>query len=284
MEQELLVITNMGLFHKVKSLWRFPKKDEPFSEGTRFILTPKTEQEDRKESNTANAIDKTDYLKKRQYTRYPVQGMDVRAHLLFTEEIELCNLSLNGACIRTQEDPHVGEKYLLRIRDEKISRAIRCTVVWKRKIRSNGSMLKEYTAGLQFHNIASDEIVILKDYMRNSGTPIATRLSDEFRASPLRFSFVTKTKAVLKCPRALNVKTISLGGMLIESERSPKIEGHYLMKLPLPRESEPIRIKGRIASVIPRKEGHNLRFDIGVEFLTMADPDRVRLNSFIQTL
>lgn len=274
----------MGLFHTIRSLWRFPKKDEPFSEGSRFILAPETHQENRKESTNPSAMDKTAYPKKRRYPRYPVREMAVRAHLLFAEEIELCNLSLSGACIRTLEDPRLGEKYLLRVRDEKISRAIRCSVVWKREISSNGSMHREYTAGLQFYNMASDDIVLLKDYMRNSGTPIETRISDEFSASPLRFSFATNTKAVLKCPRSLNVKTISLGGMLIESERAPKIEGHYLMKLPLPRESEPVRIKGRVACVIPWKESRNPRYDIGIEFLTMDEPDRVRLNSFIQSL
>ena len=274
----------MGLFHKVRSLWRFPKKDEPFSEGTRFILTPDPQQEHLQEPSLANTMDSRDYPQKRRYPRYPLRAMDVRAHLLFTEEIELRNLSLSGACIRTLEDPQIGEKYLLRLRDEKVSRAIRCSVVWKCAISSNGSLPKAYTAGLQFHTLASDEIVMLKDYMRNSGVPIAIRVSDDFRPSPLRFSFTTDTKAVLKCPKALHVKTISLGGMLMESERAPKIEGHYLMKLPLSRGPEPLRIKARIASIIPRKESRRPRFDIGVEFLTMEDSDRVRLNSFIQSL
>ena len=268
----------------IRYLWRFPKRDAPFSEGSRLILSPVTQQENGKESTNPSVMDKTAYPKERRYPRYAVREMDVRAHLLFAEEIDLCNLSLSGACVRTLEEPHLGEKCLLRIRDEKISRAIRCLVIWKREISSNDSTNKKYTAGLKFYDMASDDIVLLKDYMRNSGTPIETEITDEFNPSLLRFSFATSTKAVLKCPRALNVKTISLGGMLIESERAPKIEGRYLMKLPLPRESKPIRIKGRVACVIPWKESRNPRFDIGVEFLTMDEPDKVRLNSFIQSL
>jgi Tfp pilus assembly protein PilZ len=265
-------------------MWRFPKKDDPFSGGSRLILSSATEQENRKESTNPSVMQNTAYPKKRRYPRYPVREMNVRAHLLFVEEINLCNLSLSGACVRTLEEPRVGEKYLLRIRDEKISRAIRCSVVWKRESSSNSSVHKEYTAGLQFYNMASDDIVLLKDYMRISGTPIETMISDDFSPSLLRFSFATNTKAVLKYPKSLNVKTISLGGMLIESERAPKIESHYLMKLPLPREPEPIRIKGRVACVIPWKESRNTRFDIGVEFLTMEESDRGRLYSFIQSL
>ena len=274
----------MSLFHKVRSLWRFPKKDEPFSEGTRFILTPEPQQEHQQESTIPHALNTTDYQQKRRHPRYKLRAMDIRAHLLFTEEIELRNLSLSGACVRALEEPHIGEKYLLRLRDEKVSRAIRCSVVWKREVSRDGTLHKEYTIGLQFLNIASDEIVMLKDYMRISGTPVAIKISDDFRPSPLRFSFATNTKAVLKCPRVFQVKTISLGGMLIESERAPKIEGHYLMKLPLSRGSDPLKIKGRIASIIPRKESCDPCFDIGVEFLTMEAFDRVRLNSFIGSL
>jgi len=276
----------MGMLDKIKSIWwRFPKREEPLSGVARFILVPDAAEESKqKEPSNIASTDEAAYPKERRYPRYAVREMDVRAHLLFAEEIDLCNLSLSGACVRTLEEPHLGEKCLLRIRDEKISRAIRCLVIWKREISSNDSTNKKYTAGLKFYDMASDDIVLLKDYMRNSGTPIETEISDDFSPSLLRFSFATSTKAVLKCPRALNVKTISLGGMLIESERAPKIEGRYLMKLPLPRESKPIRIKGRVACVIPWKESRNPRFDIGVEFLTMDEPDKVRLNSFIQSL
>jgi hypothetical protein len=158
-------------------------------------------------------------------------------------------------------------------------------VIWKRDISHDDSLYKELIAGLQFRNIASDELVSIKDFMRNSGAPAEKRIDDQFGPSPLRFVVTSNEKAVLKFPKVLNVKTISLGGMLIEGDTAPELEGRYHMKLPLPQESEPIKLKGRIASIIPRPgHGSTPLVDIGVEFLTMEDIDRTRLDSFIRSL
>ncbi len=285
MEQDLLAIMNrMDFFRAIKSLWRFPRKDEPFSEATRYILALETQAEIQNTPTTSASEDNAVYLIKRRYPRYSLKGMHVHAHFFFSEEIELCNLSLNGACILSREKPRVADTYLLRIRNEKLSRALQCSVIWQRALKDSCSPRTAYTAGLQFHDLASDDIVMLKDYMRNSGTPISTKICDDFRPSPLRFCFTTGTKADLKCPRKLPIRTISIGGMAIESEHAPKIDGHYLMKLPLPHDSQPIKIKARIASVISGKDRRNAGFDIGVEFLAMEEPDKMRLQNFIQTL
>jgi Tfp pilus assembly protein PilZ len=276
----------MGMFDKIKSIWwRFPKREEPLSGVTRFILASEAaEKSKQKEPSNIASTDEAAYPKKRRYPRYPVQGMDIRAHMLFSEEIDLHNLSVSGACIRTMKDLRLGGKYLLRIQDDKIARSIRCKVIWKRDTGSDERIHKEYTAGLQFQNIASDELVSLKDFMRNSGVPVEKRVSDEFRPGPLRFSITLNKKAALKCPKTLNVRTISLGGMLIESESAPELESRHIMKLPLLRWSEPIKLKGRIASILPRKDSSNPLFDIGVEFLAITDTDRARLDCFIRSL
>jgi len=104
------------------------------------------------------------------------------------------------------------------------------------------------------------------------------------RASPLRFSITPHTKAFLKCPKIMNVRTISLCGMLLESDSAPEIEDRYLMNLPLPHETEPIMIRGRIASILPRTDSSGPHFDVGVEFLAIEDSDRARLDTFIHSL
>jgi Tfp pilus assembly protein PilZ len=169
--------------------------------------------------------------------------------------------------------------------DEKMPRSIKCTAVWIRAVSSDDPQHKEFIAGLKFENIASDEIVRLKDFMRNFGTPVETRISDEFKPSPLRFSVTTAhSKAYLKCAKILPVRTISLGGMLMESEIAPALGTHYLMNLPLPNEFEPIMIRGRIACVLPRSDSNKPHFDIGVEFVSIEDADKARLDSFLHTL
>jgi Tfp pilus assembly protein PilZ len=276
----------MGMLDKIKSLWwRFPAKEDPPSEAGRFVLkTDAAQDATPKKKATITATDKTFYPKQRRYPRYPLQGMDIHAHMVITEEVDLQNISVNGACIHTKRHLQPGRTCLLKIRDEKMSRSIRCTAVWIRAIGSNDSMHKVYAAGLRFQNVASDEIVRLKDFMRNFGTPVETRVSDDLKPSPLRFSITTHTTAFLKCPKILNVRTISLGGMLLESDSAPEIENRYLMNLPLPHETEPIMIRGRIASILPRTDCSEPHFDVGVEFLAIEDADRARLDTFIHSL
>jgi len=276
----------MGMLDKIKSIWwRFPKKEGPLPEATRFILSSDTAESMQKDSSGLAGKDAAAYPKSRRYPRYSVKDMDIRAHLLFSEEIELYNLSISGACIRTGKDLRLGGTYLLKFRDDHMARSISCKVIWKRDISRNNSLRNELIAGLQFRNIASDELVRIKDFMRNSGTPVEKRISDEFGSSPLRFVVTSNEKAVLKFPRVLKVKTLSLGGMLIEGDSAPELEGRYHIKLPLPQESEPIKLRGRIASIIPRPaRGSTPLVDIGVEFLAMEDIDRNRLDSFIRSL
>jgi len=276
----------MGVLDKIKSLWwRFPAKEDPPSEAGRFVLkTDAAGDVTPRKKATIPSAGKTAYPKQRRYPRYPLHGMDIHAHMVITEEVDLQNISVNGVCIYTKKHLQPGRTYLLKIRDEKMSRSIKCTTVWIRAICSDDRMHKEFIAGLQFQNIASDEIVRLKDFMRNFGTPLETRISDDFKSSPLRFSITPHTKAFLKCPKILNVRTISLGGMLMESDSAPEIGNQYLMNLPLPHETEPIMIRGRIASILPRTDSSGPHFDVGVEFLAIEDSDRARLDTFIHSL
>lgn len=275
----------MGMLDKIKSVWwRFPKRDEPLSEDSKFILSEAVDQPAAKTSSVSGT-DAAAYPITRRYPRYSVQGRAIRAHVLFADEVELLNLSISGACIRTGQDLRLGSSYLLKIKDDHMTRSLSCKVVWKRDTSDAYGLHRKIMAGLQFKNIASDELVRIKDFMRNSGTPVEKRISDDFGPSPLRFVVTSNEKAILKSPRVMNVKTISLGGMLIEGDPSLQLEGRYHMKLPLPPESEPIKFGGRIASVIPRPARNNAPLiDFGVEFLAMEDTDRNRLDSFIRSL
>lgn len=275
----------MGMLDKIKSFWwRFPAKEAPSGAGRFVLKTDATQNATPKKKATMTTAEKTSYPTQRRHPRYPLQGRDIHAHMVITEEVDLQNISVNGVCIHTKKHLQPGRTYLLKIRDEKMSRSIKCTAVWIRAIGSNDSMHKECAAGLQFQNIASDEIIRLKDFMRNFGTPLETRISDDFKPSPLRFSITPHTKAFLKCPKILNVRTISLCGMLLESDSAPEIEDRYLMNLPLPHETEPIMIRGRIASILPRTDSSGPHFDVGIEFLAIEDSDRARLDTFIHSL
>jgi len=276
----------MGVLGKIKSIWwRFPAKEDFPSETGRFVLkTNAPENSSVKEETGTPITDKPGYEKQRRYPRYSLQGMDLHAHMITIEEVDLQNISISGACIHGKRRLQPGRTLLLTIGDDKMSRSLRCKTVWVRSSRSDDQTHEQFIAGLQFQNLSSDEIVRLKDFMRNFGTAVEARISDEFMPSPLRFSVTPHIKAYLKCPRILNVRTISLCGMLMESDNAPEIGNHYVMGLPLPDEAKPIMIRSRIASVMPRTKSGKLKYDVGVEFLSMEDPDQARLDAFIHSL
>jgi hypothetical protein len=230
------------------------------------------------------AMSEDKHAKMRRYRRFAVEGMDLHAHLLFTDEVELNNLSVNGACIRTKRDLHVGCKYLIKIPHKTTPLYIGGTVVWMRAAVPVEGIKQGYEAGLKFLNIYSDEIIRLTDFMRTAGSRNEKRVGDQFTASPLRYTIASQKRAVLKCPAMLDVMKISLGGMLMKSDCALDHEGTYPIKLLLSGGAQPIKCTARIASVIPRPESNKPHFDIGVEFLSMEEGDRTRLDGFIHSL
>jgi hypothetical protein len=278
-------LSRMGILDKLRSIqWRFPKREEPTLPKSRMILAPENAaQADPENVESIAAPDDTLRTKIRRFTRYSVEGMGMHAHAFFSEEVSLYDVSVNGACIHTTKDLRIGGKYLINIRDGKRSPYIKCRAVWRREGISDVNAQQGYMAGLQFQGIAPDELVRLKDFMRTDGVPDEKRVSDDYEPSPLRFMIVSNKKATLKLPTMLNVRKISLGGMLIESDSALGLEGRYPVKLPLPRESAAITCQARIASVIPQSGSSKPRFDIGIEFLCMEDADKARLDSFIHS-
>jgi len=117
-----------------------------------------------------------------------------------------------------------------------------------------------------------------------SGIPNEQRLSDEYRASALRFTVYANEKAMLLYPKKSPVKKISLSGMLIESYKSVQVEKKFPMALFLPHEALPVRFQGRVASCIAIPGERPERFDMGIEFLGMADHDRHRVRKLLGLL
>ena len=275
------------MLDKIKSLWwRFPAKEDSHSEAGRFVLKKDAAGDVMPKKNATIPITgKTAYPKQRRYPRYPLHGMDIHAHMVITEEVDLQNISVNGVCIYTKKHLQPGRTYLLKIRDEKMSRSIKCTAIWIHAICcDDNSMRKEFIAGLQFHNIASDEIVRLKDFMRTFGIPDGEKVSDEYLPTALRFRIKTTERAVLYYHKTSPVKKISLGGMLMEGYNEIKLEWRAPMALFLPNENAPLKFRGRVASCIEITGRRSRHYDIGVEFLEMPEHDRFRLSDFLHLL
>lgn len=274
----------MGILRKIKSVgWLFPGKDKPSAStpltGSVQAKMSGTEKTDKKISSE-NKV----YSQQRRYPRHPIEGKNVNAHMLFSEEVVFQNLSVSGACILTIKDIPLGGRYLLRIQDNEHPISPQCTVIWKQEHENNEEMFRGFLAGLLFTSPTFEEIVKLKDFMRMYGEPDDRTISDSFTPSALRYFIKDGEKALLNRHEILGVKTISLGGMLIESNRQMKINGKYSMKIRTSAKDDPIKITGRIASIAPSAGSVSQGYNVGVEFLDMEVFDKVMLEKFIQNL
>jgi len=227
-----------------------------------------------------------DYQQKRRYKRYVVEGMEIQARMVFAEIVDLFNVSSGGACIITTKSVKPGDNIVLRITDKNINRPLKCTIIWEREAGEDAEdrLGTFHRAGLQFQEVTSDTLVQLKDYMRESSVPDEKKLEDEYPPSALRFKVYKNEKAVMSYPIAYPVKKLSLGGMLVETDREFETEQRYPMAIYLTKDSQPIRFQGRIASKIPKKNDRKYNYDIGIEFLNLAATDRSRLNKFLAFL
>ena len=78
------------------------------------------------------------------------------------------------------------------------------------------------------------------------------------------------------------VISINLGGALMEGSISHKRESRLLMEVLLP-ENVRISITGRITSCHSSKSTGKL-YDVGIEFVSMSEPDKAILKKFIHWL
>jgi hypothetical protein len=226
--------------------------------------------------------------RKRRYKRFAVENMDVHAKTLFAAAIDLRNISMSGACIVSKKSVKFGEKCLIKLESEGMHLSLPCNVVWEALCcnlkKSGREFIPVYRTGVAFKDMPSDKLVKLKDFIRVSGIPNEQRLSDEYRSSALRFTVCAHEKAVLLYPKTSPVKKISLSGMLVESYNSIQVEKRFPMALVLPNEALPVRFQGRVASCIAMPDERPKRFDIGIEFLDMAECERSKVSKFIGIL
>ena len=226
------------------------------------------------------------YPQKRRFRRYVVEGMEIQAKMVCAEIVELFNVSTGGACIITTKTVKPGDNIVLRITDENINRPLKCTIIWEQEADDDKKdrLGIFHKAGVQFSGVTPDTLIQLKDYMRGSGVPDDKKLEDTYKPSALRFKVYKNEKAVMSYPMNYPVKKLSIGGMLVESDRAFQVEQRYPMAIYLPQDEHPIKFQGRIASKIPTKNNKRYNYDVGIEFLNLAAHDKSRLNKFLALL
>jgi len=264
---------------------------EPLDSGREKIYRPRSGVLKRESMPKKSGPEETDgvpqsFREQRRHERYSTEGMDVQAKMVLSEEVDIANMSIGGACVVTKRTVTPGENILLNFADASIDRTLKCRVVWEREPAGDAAETssRHYQAGVRFQDVPPYTLIRLKDFMRESGVPDMKKLDEQYLPSSLRFKIYRNRKAFMKYPSSCPVKKISLGGMLIETNQEYAVEQRYPMALYLSDKNAPITCTGRIASQLPVRNEQAVRYDTGIEFLNLADHDRSHLRKFLSHL
>jgi c-di-GMP-binding flagellar brake protein YcgR len=221
-------------------------------------------------------------MEQRRYNRFVVEELGIGGKMLFATDIVIHDISLGGICISLEKKLNMGNEYLLEADHDQRGIRLKATVVWekisgsRRNVR--GEVVPVYTVGMRFSDVVADQGKDLEDFITKVANDTSLRLTG------VRIKFDIPEKGVLRHPQKYTVKSLSLGGMCIEIEYMLEIDKQFTMEIYFPSDEVPIKFLGRIASCLPSPGTESGRYEIGVEFLSMPEKDKSRLESFIKTL
>jgi Tfp pilus assembly protein PilZ len=220
---------------------------------------------------------------KRRHTRYTLKVMEVEGKIMFASEVKIIDISIGGISLKANRRLNIGSEYLLKLNDKKKAISLKSTVVWSSLNESrkspSGELIPIYTVGLKFNNISVEKITELLEFIEGHKKEEVS--VTEGQRLNVRFHVNDPGKAILNFPARYKVKTISLGGMLIECVRDFEVDSRIPMELSL-HDDKPIKFVGRVASCKVIDSGGQKQYDIGIEFLDLTDKDREVLTTFVE--
>ena len=230
-------------------------------------------------------------MEKRRYKRYALDVYDIQSEMLLAKEVKILDISISGVSLKADKRMDINREYTLKIKSKERHLVLKGRVIWS-LLSGNmkgprGDSIPIYTAGLKFTDIATEKmreiINFIEDHKRAED-----KQEDIYQLSGLRlftrFQIENPEETTLMhCSEGCKVKKLSLGGMLTESDKPLDINSTMTMKLTFSGDVS-ITFQGRIASCLPLANSTPERYDVGVEFLEMPEPDNKVLVEFIESL
>ena len=217
----------------------------------------------------------------RKHPRYIVVDMGVTAKTIFNNPVELLDISIGGASIRSSRRLSMGGKYVFKFHLKERVASMKGVIVWEKltgtKNISEGEAMPWYTAGVEFTDALTDSAAELRKFLVDK--------LKERRLSGVRIKLHTPESTLLACMEDCLVKDLSIGGMQIATDQKPSLETVFSFELILTGNENSIHGKGRVAYCLETTEEIPQRYSVGVEFLDMAgDEDKLRLKRFLEIL
>ncbi|MDQ7787231.1 MAG: PilZ domain-containing protein [Thermodesulfovibrionales bacterium] len=211
----------------------------------------------------------------RKNKRYVVEGL--QGNLLYTSDLEILNISIDGAAIETTRRLELNREYTFKIQYNNTQLILRGQVVWAVLVSKKGrteSYLPRYRAGIQFADTLSENQQILRRFIEEN------RLrARESGIGGLRCKISNTEAMTINLPRKYQVRKISMSGMLIETDYPLDINTHFDIELFLKDTMVSILVK--VITCTQRGSLKTSSYDIGMEFITMSENDQDTLRQLL---
>jgi c-di-GMP-binding flagellar brake protein YcgR len=219
-------------------------------------------------------------VEKRRNQRFRLDVLQVNGTLSFATEVTLFNIGMGGVSLKADQRLNVGGKYVIKLEVGGKLLPLKGVVVWSRLSESRsgngGEVVPLYTAGMKFVDLSEEKGAGLLSFIERHGR-------EEIPAGERRHHVRFKIKAgesILSFPVDYDVRTISVGGMLIESEYAMEIEGTLPIELSL-QNNRSVNFPGRVVFCRVTELG---RHESGIEFLDLSDEHREVVAAFCNYL
>jgi len=218
----------------------------------------------------------------RRYKRFTIGSMKIKGRLIFSKIVDIVDISLGGISLKADRRLNIGGEYILKIEEKGLHISVKATVIWAslhESVKSaNGDLVPIYAVGMKFNEPSNEKISELIKFIAPAGqkerSAGAAGIAKDLRLH-MRLHISDNGKAVLDCPEDYSIRTISMGGMLIETGNVLTVEEKIPLEISLP-ENNSINFLARVVSCTPVIDRQPEAYAIGIEFLNMP-PDNSRL-------
>ena len=223
---------------------------------------------------------------KRQHKRFRVDLVEINGKMSLADKVQILDISLGGVSLKADRRLNIGKEYLLRLQEKGKNLEVKGTVVRSElsgiEQRSDGNGVSIFTAGMMFNEGYADKLADFLKPIEQTGKKGETSSVAERRLN-VRFNITTPQEKILSYPLQFKVISISLGGMLIQTEQAVEINSKIPMELSL-NAGTAVTFIGRAVSCAMKEHTGQTSYDIGVEFTHLTDEDTTLLKTLIDYL
>jgi Tfp pilus assembly protein PilZ len=216
----------------------------------------------------------------RKYNRYTVD--DIHGKVLYASDLTFINISMDGAAIETTQRLIIGREYSLNLKFGEDTLTIKGRVAWSRlsysTIQRSGDISPVYKTGIQFLNILNESSLNLIKFIETHKVE-----GVEKRVLGVRFKIDQPDDAIIDMSVDYQIKSLSLSGMLIETNHPFDIDSQHGMYIDIEDlEKQRLSVNGRVVNCTDLKTDDIVKYNVGIEFININEEDMASLKNLLE--